>query len=61
MEVFIRWACPCRIDPCCHFCLGKGYLEQWIPVELLRYFTVVDHFILGRRFTDPPPTHIRIA
>ena len=37
MELLVRWPCPCvpPRDGCSH-CEGKGYLERWMPQDLLR-------------------------
>ena len=37
MELLVRWPCPCvpPRDGCSH-CKGKGYLDRWMPQDLLR-------------------------
>ena len=55
MEVLIRWPCQCnQSNERCDFCSGKGYFEQWIPIELVRYFksaTILDRRFSHRSFT----------
>lgn len=57
MEVLIRWRCACRaLVEACSECQGKGYLEQWLPLEQLSSFNQGNCIIYGRRQTpsDPP-------
>jgi hypothetical protein len=37
VELLVRWSCPCaRLPERCSKCKGKGYLERWIPRNLVR-------------------------
>ena len=50
VELLIRWPCPC-VPPreLCPKCKGKGYIERWIPRELLRPLLGDSSFLIIRR------------
>jgi RNA recognition motif len=51
VELLVRWTCAC-VPPgeLCPRCKGKGYLERWIPRNLLRNALGDSSFlVLGRR------------
>jgi hypothetical protein len=55
MEVLVRWKCPeCRSnDPGCGQCRGAGYLERWMPMDMLKSLPTSSWIIVGRRASAP--------
>jgi hypothetical protein len=50
VELLVRWTCPCVAprDGCSH-CRGKGYLERWMPRDLLRPLLGSSDFLIVDR------------
>ena len=50
MEMLIRWNCSCcdSLDTACHECHGTGFIERWLPLEMLNSLT-------GHDQTERPP------
>jgi hypothetical protein len=53
MEVLIRWPCPCPTQGQCPYCAGIGYIENWLPVELVKWVKGGKYVICGRRIVSP--------
>lgn len=55
MEVLIRWWCPCVFPrEICRYCKGRGFVEDWIELEFLRYLDDVSYIIRDRRIISLP-------
>jgi len=53
MEVLLRWRCTCQGRHLgCQNCHGRGYREQWLPVEMLDGLKKVKYIILDRRESE---------
>ena len=50
MELLVRWPCPC-VPPRegCPHCDGKGFLERWMPQDLIRPFLGGSDFLIIAR------------
>ena len=48
MEVLVRWKCFC-ITESCHYCLGSGHIDRWMPADLLKYVKNRTYLIVARR------------
>ena len=47
VEILVRWPCPCaRLSERCSKCEGNGYLERWIPQEMVRSVLGDSSFII---------------
>jgi hypothetical protein len=60
-EYLSQWPCDCRKAAPCSQCDGKGYLEEWVPLDRVFRFrpvTIVGYRIAGvptscRLYVDP--------
>ena len=64
MELLVRSPCPCaRLPERCSSCKGKGYLDRWIPQDLVRSFLgdtcylVIDRTRTTRKKRPRAPVH----
>jgi hypothetical protein len=49
-EVHVQWNCFCKSPlESCGFCRGCGYLDQWLPANMLTYLNERTYQILERR------------
>jgi hypothetical protein len=53
-EYLSRWPCACRLMVPCGQCNGKGYLEEWLPLDATLTFKPVT--IMGYRIAGFPST-----
>jgi hypothetical protein len=51
-EYLSRWPCGCRLMVECGQCNGKGYLEDWLPLEGALTFRPVT--LMGYRIAGIP-------
>jgi len=69
MEVLIRYECPCYhqlkeafFNVRCPYCNGRGYLENWVPLLLLKEVRALfkDTFVITgfRKIPDYAPAYI---
>jgi hypothetical protein len=52
-EVLIRWVCACPPASCPN-CNGKGYLEEWVPMNMMKSLKGLPFIIRSRRYVTPP-------
>jgi hypothetical protein len=63
MELLLRWRCErCRgtLIPCLS-CESRGYIDRWLPYELVQGLKPVTWVIMGRRNPKPPIPDTRSA
>ena len=51
-EYLSRWPCGCRLMMSCGYCDGKGYLEEWLPLDAILTFRPVT--FMGYRLAGIP-------
>jgi hypothetical protein len=51
-EYLSRWPCGCRLTVSCGHCDGKGYLEEWLPLDAIMTFRPVT--LMGYRLAGVP-------
>jgi hypothetical protein len=51
-EYLSRWPCGCRLMVSCGHCDGKGYLEEWLPLDAILTFRPVT--LMGYRIAGIP-------
>jgi hypothetical protein len=51
-EYLSRWPCGCRLMVSCGHCDGKGYLEEWLPLDAILTFRPVT--LMGYRIAGVP-------
>src|SRR5205823_1458661 len=58
VELLVRWPCPC-VDPRdgCPHCSGKGFLERWMPRDLLRPLLGSSDFLIIARSNTKDNLH----
>jgi hypothetical protein len=60
MEILLRWKCPQQhvSDIICSRCQGTGYVEQWVPLDLLKTLQNANWIIVARRATGLSDTSV---
>jgi hypothetical protein len=55
-EAHVQWNCFCKSTlESCPFCRGCGYLDQWLPANMLTFLNQRTYRILGRRHVQATP------
>jgi hypothetical protein len=55
-EVHVQWSCFCKSPlESCQFCRGCGYVDQWLPANMLTYLKERTYQILGHRNVQATP------
>lgn len=50
VEVQVRWKCFCNTPwESCRYCRSSGYIDRWMPADLLKYVQDRTYLILARR------------
>jgi len=55
-EVHVQWNCFCKSPlESCQFCRGCGYVDQWLPANMLTYLKERTYHIRGHRNVQATP------